>query len=199
MINMKKNQWIFTLIIFFLMACSKEEIIQKKQFIYIQEFIKSALPNKLSGTVNYKDKNGNAISFYANGSYYNSPRYKNDPNPFEFIEKYKWEYKNSADNNYTHKIEIDSIGYSPFYITFRLRHTNAPDSIYEFRHYIQPKDSIYNTLGHQFYKTYRIGTKEFQNCFEIINLSINKKFVYSHTQGILYFEAAFGQNFTINQ
>lgn len=196
---MKKNQLIFTLIIFFLVSCSKEEIVQKKETIYIQEFVKNALPNKLSGTVNYKDKNGNAISFYTNGSYYNSPRYKNDPNPFEFIEKYNWELKNSADSNFTHKIFIDSNGVSPIYVTFKLRHKNAPDSNYDFRHYSRPKDSVYNTLGHQFYKTYKIGTKEFQNCFEIINLNTNKKLIYSHTEGILYFEAAFGQNFTINQ
>lgn len=197
--NMKKNQLIITLIIFFLVSCTKEEIIQKKQTIYIQEFIKKALPSKFTGSANYKDKNGNTISFYSNGGYYNSPRYKNDPNPFEFIEKYKWEMKNSADSNFTHKIFIDSNGVSPIYVTFKLRHKNAPDSNYDFRHYIRPKDSVYNTTGHQFYKTYSINGKLFNNCYEIIMINSTKKLIYSQTEGVLYFDAAFGQNFTLNQ
>jgi len=184
--------------LFLALSCSKEEIKNIEILLPIHSNVKKSLPSKFKTTIQYKDKAGRIIDFYADGQYYKSPQYKKDVNPFEFREYFKWELKDVSVNSLNvNRIVIDSSRVSINGFTFYVYSSKYSDSSFFFSHLILPKDSVYQSNSQIFYKNYTVGGKSYSNCYELYDGRRTKRMIYNYTEGILYFEAAGGESFSI--
>ena len=190
----------FTILIL-LLSCSKEPIKEFTTYT-LPEYVKKALPTEVKGEIKYQAKI-KTLKFSIEGGFIKIPSFGNSTT-VDFSESFYWALKYSE--NGVNKIiaSIDTLKFPRTFLLFTVVNTSysSRDSIYNYVHIPLPADSVLNYSNHKFYSKLIINNREYKNCFEIYGGGIYKatklnKLIYNYTDGILYFDAAGGESFTI--
>jgi hypothetical protein len=190
----------------FIIACGKEEIAMDFTTSTIPEFIKKSLMHGNKNTVKYSGTSLGNISMDIEEGFFKSPTF-NTKKPVDYTEKYAWKMTYSTPSLYDYlTVRVDTVFGNSTRIAFLVYFSNEPiDSTYTYFHYPLPGDSVYQSNLHKFHKVYRLGSKDYYNCYELVGGSSkdfipnNKnKLIFNTKDGIIYFEAAYGEKITIN-
>jgi hypothetical protein len=203
----QKTSWFFSCsFFFFILSCGKEEIAMDFTTYSIPEYIKKSFIHGNGTSVKYKASDLGNISMDITEGFIRVPTF-NTFKPVDYTEKFTWKMAYSTPSLYEYlKVTIDTVNGYNFRYRFKVSFSTDPnDSNYYYFHSPLPKDSIYQTSVHKFHKVYRLGSKDYYNCFELLGgtsngiaLSYKNKLIFNSTNGIIYFEAANGEKITIN-